>query len=224
MNARTRIIVATSGVVVLAAAVAFFVITLPAESLLGSRVKLPIFHGASTWVSLMSFSAMGLLAVAYMITRNDAVFGWESGLRWVSIPLWLINTVLGLVAALNTWDFTGSKESPLAVAMQDPRLVAQFWLLVGVGLLVLAQLLLESRLHKAIADAIFSVSLWAVLAPVLFDPAKRALHPDNPVLNSGWEMKLPFFGMVAGVLGIVLLLSWLIAGRIGPDKPAQAAA
>lgn len=225
MNARTRVITAWSGVAVLVVVVAWLVATLPLVEGLGSKVKLPIFHGGSTWVSLVTFTAMGLLALVYIVTRRARVYEWESGLRWVSVGLWVLNTVLGLVAALNTWDFTGSQTSPLRVAMQDPRLTAQFWVLVAAGVLVVVQLLFDNRLYKAIADAAFTAFMWALLAPIFLDPAKRALHPDSPVLNSGWDIKLPFFGIVAGILGIALLLSWLIAGRVArthvePDPDA----
>lgn len=220
MDSRTRTITALTGAVVLAAVVAWLTLTLPVVEGLGSRVKLPIFHGASTWVSLMTFSLMGVLAVVYILRRKDSVFGWESGLRWVSSGLWVMNTVLGLVAALNTWDFTGSQARPLQVAMQDPRLVAQFWLLVAVGVLVILQLTFDNRTYKAIADAGFTAFMWALLAPIFLDPAKRALHPDSPVLNSGWDIKLPFFGIVAGILGIAVLLAWLVAAR-GPVSPSE---
>ncbi|MBI5231715.1 MAG: hypothetical protein HY876_06080 [Coriobacteriales bacterium] len=214
MSSRTRTYVAFGAAAILAALAAWLVASLPVEALLGSRVKLPIFHGASTWVSLITFTVMGLLAVAFLVVRRPALYAWEAGLRWVSIPLWVLNTVLGVIAALNTWDFTGSKESPIQVAIQDPRLQAQAWLLAAAFVLTIAQLLIDSRVRKAIADAVFTVGMWAVLLPLFLDPAKRALHPDNPVLNSGWEMKLPFFGIVVSVLGIALIASWLVAQRV----------
>ena len=60
----------------------------------------------------MLFVLMGIAAVIYLITRRDSVYAWEVGLCAIAAPLWLINSVLGLFAALNTWDFTGSKDRP----------------------------------------------------------------------------------------------------------------
>ena len=70
---------------------------------------------------------------------------------------------MGFMAAMNTWDFTGSKASPLSVAAADPRLNAQFWIMIaGLGMLALG-LLIEQRRWLAIADAGFVAFAWVVL-------------------------------------------------------------
>jgi hypothetical protein len=213
---------AFGAVAALAITVAVLIANIPAVKGLGDKVKLPLFHGGSTWVDLMLFVAMGVLALVYIIGRKDSVYAWEVGFRSVAAPLWVINTVLGLIAALNTWDFTGSKESPLMAVRQDPRLVAQFVLLLGIAMLLLLHwLVLEKRLHKAIADLSFTVIATIILSDIFLDPAKRALHPDSPVLNSGWEIKGPFFGMVVAVLGIGVILAWVIQAYVQPEKPAE---
>jgi hypothetical protein len=210
-----------AAVAVLSALVAYLLYTIPAVKGLGDKVKLPLFHGASTWVDLMLFVFMGIAAVAYLATRRDSVYAWEVGLRAIAAPLWLINSVLGLIAALNTWDFTGSKESPFSAVMQDPRLVAQMLILLGVAMLLLLDwLVLEKRSHKAIADIIFVIFGVVLLSDIFLDPAKRALHPDSPVLNSGFEIKGPFFGIVLSILAITLLLSWLVSRYVRPE-PAE---
>jgi hypothetical protein len=214
----TAIGIVIAGVVVLSALVGYLLYSIPAVKGLGDKVKLPLFHGASTWVDLMLFVLMGLAAVAYLATRRDSVYAWEVGLRAIAAPLWLINSVLGLIAALNTWDFTGSKQSPFSAVMQDPRLVAQMIILLGVAMLLLLHwLVLDKRTHKAIADIIFVIVGVVLLSDIFLDPAKRALHPDSPVLNSGFEIKGPFFGIVLSTLGITLLLSWLVSRYIGPE-------
>jgi len=208
-----------AGVVTLSAVVAYLLYSIPAVKGLGDKVKLPLFHGASTWVDLMLFVFMGIAAILYLVTRRDSIYAWEVGLRSIAAPLWLVNSVLGLVAALNTWDFTGSKESPLSAVMQDPRLIAQMIILLCVAILLLLDwLVLEKRAHKAIADIVFVAIGVALLSDIFLDPAKRALHPDSPVLNSGFEIKGPFFGIVLSILGITLLLSWLVSRYIGPDS------
>ncbi len=218
----TVIGIVAAGVVVLSAVVAYLLYSIPAVKGLGDKVKLPLFHGASTWVDLMLFVFMGIAAVIYLITRRDSVYAWEVGLRAIAAPLWLVNSVLGLIAALNTWDFTGSKESPLAAVMQDPRLVAQMIILLAVAiLLLLVWLVLDKRTHKAIADIVFVVIGVVLLSDIFLDPAKRALHPDSPVLNSGFEIKGPFFGIVLSILGITLLLSWLVSRYVGPEKSSD---
>jgi len=222
---RTTLYVSLGVIAALAAFVAYLVVNLPVVVGLGSRVKLPIFHGASTWVDLMLFVMLGITAIVYVVRRNDATYAWVVGLRSVALPLWAINSVLGLIAALNTWDFTGSKQSPLSVARTDPRLMTQFMVLIGVGIVfALDWLILEKRLHKAIVDIVFVAIATVLVSDIFLDPAKRALHPDSPVLHSGWEIKLPFFGIVLGFFALTLVIAWLVrsyaAASMSPE-PAE---
>jgi hypothetical protein len=217
---RNVVLVAVGVMVALALLVLVLVMRLPVVVGLGSRVKLPIFHGASTWVDIMLFVLMGIAAAVYIVRRSDAAYAWEVGLRAVAMPLWAVNSLLGFIAALSTWDFTGSKQSPLVVARQDPRLTAQLVILLGVGVVLLLDWLVhEKRLYKAITDLVFVGLATFMLSDIFLDPAKRALHPDSPVLNSGWDIKLPFFGIVAAWFACMLIGAWLIRGFVGPDVP-----
>lgn len=212
---RRTLTVALAAIGVLAVTAAVLVGRIPEVEGLGSKVRLPIFHGGSTWVNLAMFTLMGVFALVYLITRRAEVYAWEYGFRAVAAPMWLINSVMGVIAALNTWDFTGSKEPPILAVRQDPRLMAQFWLLLGVFvLLALDGLVLEKRWHRSIADLGFTVALWVLVSDLFLDPEKRALHPDSPVLNSGWEIKLPFFAIVACVFAIAVICAWLLGRHI----------
>lgn len=207
---RSTLIFAFAAMAACALVAVVLVLNLPEVVGLGSRVKLPIFHGASTWVDLMLFVAMGVASLVYLVSRSHAAYQWEVGLKAVAMPLWVLNSVLGFVAALGTWDFTGSKQSPLVVIRSDPRLTAQVLILLGVAIIaVLDWLVLEKRVHKAVADLIFVAGSSVLLSDIFLDPAKRALHPDSPVLNSGWDIKGPFFGIVASWLACMLIGSWL---------------
>jgi hypothetical protein len=193
---------------------------IPAVVGIGNKVKLPLFHGGSTWVDLMVFTLMGAAAIVYLVRPSNRVYAWEVGFRTVAAPLWAINSVLGFIAALSTWDFTGSKESPLVIIPQDPRLSAQVILLLGVVIMIMLDwLVFERRRYKAIADLAFVVVMWILLANVFLDPVKRALHPDSPVLNSGWEIRGPFFGIVAAIFAITLILSWLVSSTVRDVAP-----
>ena len=208
-------------IVVLGVAIVWLLMSIPPVVGLGNRVKLPLFHGGATWVNLMLFTLMGLAAVAYLVTRSDRVYAWEAGFRYVASPMWLMSAVLGFIAAASTWDFSGSKESMLTIIPRDPRLSAQAVLLAGVAIVLLADwLVLEQRWHKAVADIAFVVLMWAAMANIFLDPVKQAMHPDSPVLNSGWEIKGPFFGMVVAIFAIVIVMSW-IASTLIPE-PARA--
>lgn len=170
----------------------------PVEGL-GTKVRLPVFHGATTWVNLTLFAVLALVAAAYLVTRRESLYSLAQAVRWVAIPLWIAGSVLGLMAAMNTWDFTGSKASPFTVAAADPRLNAQFWIMLGGMALLALGLIIDQKRWLAIVDLVFVVGAWTVLLRAILGPG-RALHPDSPVMNSD-EMfiKLMFIGILAGV-------------------------
>jgi disulfide bond formation protein DsbB len=189
---------------------------------LGDRVKLPLLHGGATWVNLMLFMAMGIAGVIFLATRNERIYAWEVGFRTIACPMWLVSSVLGFIAASSTWDFTGSKESRLTIIASDPRLMAQILLLAGVAIVLVADsVVLDKRWHKAALDVVFTAIGTVIMADIFLDPVKRALHPDSPVLNSGWEIKAPFFGMVAAVFAIGIVLSWVASTFV--SAPAEVA-
>ena len=218
-----RLAFAGVSIAVLAAAIGLLLLSIPPVVGLGDKVKLPLFHGGSTWVDLMIFTLMGVAAIAYLVTRNDRVYAWEVGFRAVAAPLWFVNSVLGFIAASSTWDFSASKESPLVVIPADPRLSAQIVLLLGVVVVVLADwLVFDKRLHKAIVDLLYVVVMWGLMANIFLDPVKRALHPDSPVMNSGWEIKAPFFAMAVAIFAAMIVLSWVAASFVHPAPlPAE---
>jgi len=206
-----------------------FTLAFPAVEGLGTKVRLPVFHGAMTWVNLALFSVLAILALGYVFTAREALYGWTEAVRFVSVPMWVVGSILGFMAALNTWDFTGSKASPLRVAAADPRLNAQFWVMMA-GLAILALgLLIEERRWLAVADAGFVAFAWIVLLRAILGPG-RALHPDSPVMNSDEIfIKLMFFGIVAGIavasLGAVMMVRRARATSVGvvgavADSPA----
>ena len=109
------------GVVAGLGAALFFAASFPAVEGLGTKVRLPVFHGAMTWVNLGAFTLMGVAALLSLATGASVCYRWEEALRWIAVPTWLVGSVLGLLAAMNTWDFTGSKSSRLSVVTADPR-------------------------------------------------------------------------------------------------------
>lgn len=172
-----------------------FALNYPAVESLGSKVRLPVFHGALTWATLMVFAAFGIVALIYIIKGNEKMYSWTTALRIVGIVMWFVGTVLGFLAAMNTWDFTGSKTPMMELLMADPRLVIQIVIsLFGLALFVLP-LIIESQKGRAIADFIFAAATFGGLGWAM--SAGKALHPDSPVMNSDeFIIKALFFAMV----------------------------
>jgi len=214
MSPEKRTVVLVAGVGLLVAAFLLTNLIPPVEGL-GEKVRLPMFHGGSTWVNMAAFTLMGLCAAAYLITSRRGLYRWAAGFRYVAAPLWMINTVLGVIAAMRTWDFTGSSQSPLVVIQADPRLMTQFTLLIALVALLLIDRIVESDKSRAFGDVIFAALMWILLYVRVFANAEaRALHPDNPVLNSALEIQAPFFGIVGCLFVATCLFAWLIADSI----------
>jgi len=208
--------------------------TFPTEAVLGDKVKLPIFHGAFTWANLVIFSLLGVFAIGYVIVHRkggalaDRVYGWERGLRWVGSGMWLAGTVMGFVAALQTWDFSASQTSPYEAVLADPRLMAQIYVAVGVLVLLILDYILDERWHKALADGTFMVVMWALLINVFVNPEAKALHPDSPVLNSGMDIQWRFFTIFGSLVAAALVLAYLLRvayaaklARLAQAQPAE---
>ncbi|HSK48818.1 MAG TPA: hypothetical protein VLA05_12600 [Coriobacteriia bacterium] len=221
MSSKRSRIVAALGVIVGLAAAILFAASFPAVEGLGTKVRLPVFHGAATWVNLAAFALLGLAAVLWLARKREMIYRWEEALRWVSVGMWTTGTVLGLLAAMNTWDFTGSKSSRWSVVSADPRLMAQFWILLAGLLVVAVGLMIEDRKWLAAIDVGFVLLAWLVLLRAILGPG-RALHPDSPVLNSEELLiKLLFFGIVGSLAVATLAGAWLIvqlrSGTSGDD-------
>jgi hypothetical protein len=197
-----------------------FALSFPAVEGLGTKVRLPVFHGALTWVNLMAFSALGLCALAYLFTSREGLYRWAEGVRWIAVPMWIAGSGLGLIAALQTWDFTGSKAAPFEVVAADPRLMAQAWIMLA-GMLVLALgLLIDERRWLAAGDLAFVTLAWTILMRAVLGPG-RALHPDSPVLNSDeLIIKLMFFGIVGSRAGATGAAAWWVR-RARVDSGAE---
>ncbi|MBE0477310.1 MAG: hypothetical protein IBX62_09460 [Coriobacteriia bacterium] len=196
-----RGIAASAVLAALAVAVAVLVATLPPVEQLGRLVRLVVFHGASTWVNLATFTFAGITALAFLLSGGERLYAWASGLRWFSMPLWVLNTALGVLSARMAWG---------SVEWGEPRLRMTFWVLLGAGLVVAADLAFSRPRVTAALDVGLAAALWFGIAV-----SPNVVHPDNPVLNSDWYIKGPFFVMVAAIMAIALISSWLLSRRAG---------
>lgn len=188
-------IVATIGLI----ASVVFAVNYPAVEGIGDKVRLPVFHGAMTWANLVAFIALALSAVLFLAKGSELWWARTSGFRYVTVAMWLVGSVLGFAAAMNTWDFTGSKTPAIDLMLADPRLLIQLIIsLMSVAVLVLP-LVIESRKVRAAFDVVFVAALWISLT--IATQSERGLHPDSPVMNSDEVIiKLLFFAMVAAQL------------------------
>lgn len=200
----------------------FFALKFPAVESLGAKVRLPVFHGALTWATLMLFGGLIVVAALYLIKRSDRIFAWSSALRYTIVLLWTAGTVLGFMAAMSTWDFTGSKTPVMTLLMSDPRLVVQLVVTCAALAMLILPIVLESDRGMAFADLIFAVGTLGGLAWAM--GAGKALHPDSPVMNSDEIfIKVIFFCIVIShMVGALGLTSFFAIWRQQSAKKAVA--
>jgi hypothetical protein len=194
-------------------ACAILVAMTPVEQMLGNWLKLVLFHGASTWVNLGTFTLCGTLAVAYLVTRRPGVYAYTAATRYVSFSLWIFNTVLGMLSAWLTWgpSFWG-----------EPRLQASFVILLFLAIAIAVDIVVDRPVLHSSLDILIALGVWAF---VFLTP--REIHPNSPVMASGWGIKGIFGGMVLtwGIAMIVAIRLWaerLKAGGAGvPGMPDE---
>jgi hypothetical protein len=185
--------------VVLTAIAAVLIAAIPPDEKLGGMVRLVMTHGGSTWVNMATFTLAGLHGIAFVAGKARARY-WGEAFRWISLPLWAINTCLGLLSMKLIWG---------GILWDEPRLWMTFGLLAASLAVVAIQLVFDLPKLTALLDALLAGSLWALvlLLPNLF-------HPDSPVFSSGnWAFIGPFLGIVAALLLIAIIVATLIARR-----------
>lgn len=183
----------------LAACVVLVAIT-PVEKMLGWMLKPVLFHGASTWVNLMTFTLAGILAVVYLFNRRPGTYAYVAATRYVSFSLWILNTVLGMFSAYITWG---------SAFWSEPRLQASFWVLLVISVAMAVDVLMDRPAIHASFDILIGLGVWAF---VLLTP--REIHPNSPVMASGWEIKAIFGGMVVAWTIAMLCVIRLWAQRL----------
>ena len=192
------------------AVVAYLTFTMPPVLQLGTLVRLVIFHGASTWINMGLFTLAGLTGLAYVVFRREGLYRWASAFRYLAVPLWIANTGMGMVSSRLAWN---------SVNLAEPRLQASFWIMLAAGIVLAVDFGLGRKLWTAIADVAMAGALWALILG-----ARNFVHPDNPVMNSGPEIQVPFFGIVGAYALAVLLIASLSATTEPPVDPEDRSA
>ncbi|KAF0208748.1 MAG: hypothetical protein Q8S43_06875 [Actinomycetota bacterium] len=180
------------------------VLMTPPDEKLGTMVRFVMFHGASTWVNLLTFTLAGAAGLAFAL-GSQGVRVWGEAFRWISLPLWVINSILGLLSMQLIWG---------GILWSEPRLGMTFGVLGGALAIFAVQLIFDAPRVTAALDSLLAGTVWTLVLvlPNLF-------HPDSPIFQSGnWAFIVPFLGMVATIAIVALSLAVLIARR-GSDEP-----
>jgi len=192
------------GIILAALACVVAVLLTPPDEKLGAMVRFVMFHGASTWVNMATFTLAGGFGLAFLLGKTGAR-SWGEALRWISLPLWTVNSILGLLSMQLIWG---------GILWTEPRLAMTFGVLAGALVIFAVQMLFDAPKATAAFDAVLAGTLWALvlILPNLF-------HPDSPVFQSGnWAFIGGFLGMVASIAAVAFLLTTLIARRPEPTE------
>jgi hypothetical protein len=197
------VLIALIPVAAVACAIALFAI--PPDERIGTMVRFVMFHGASTWVNMGTFTLAGIFGVAFIFGAKK-LGRWGEAFRWLALPHWIINTVLGILSMQLLWG---------GILWDEPRLLMTFGVLIGSAVILAVQLLFDHPKIPAALDAVLALALW-VLVLVL----PNLFHPDSPVFNSDNAVYIyAFLGMVASIAVVALALGTLVAGRKHPEHP-----
>lgn len=175
------------------------ILSIPPDAKLDTMVRFVMFHGASTWVNMGTFTLAGVLGIAYTLGARR-LLSWGEAFRWLSLALWIVNTVLGILSMKLLWG---------GILWDEPRLLMTFGILAGSIVILALQLIFDHPRIPALLDALLAGVLWylVLMLPNLF-------HPDSPVFNSGDPAFIVgFFGMVGTIALAALSIATLIARR-----------
>jgi hypothetical protein len=198
-----------AGIVVLLGIAAWLTWTMPPVLQLGTLVRLVILHGASTWVNMAAFTLAGLAGLAYVVTRRDPLHRIGAGFRYIAVPWWILNTALGLLSSRLAWN---------SINLAEPRLQATFWIMLAAGIVLAVDFGFGKSLWSSLADVAMAGVLWTLILG-----ARNFVHPDNPVMNSGLDIQVPFFGIVGTLFVAALLAAAVISSLIPAEEQHPAA-
>lgn len=201
------VIAAVIAAAALAAAVSTFL--LPPDKQLGTLVRLVVFHGAYTWVNMALFTLAGLTSFVGLILPSGLLVAWATAFRRLSVVAWIGNTALGMLSAYLAWG---------SVNLAEPRLQATFILLFLSGVVLGIDFFAARDRVSAVVDIAMAAALWWLILG-----ARNFVHPESPVMNSGWEIKGPFFAMVGALAVGALGVSALLASSVTEERAEESA-
>jgi hypothetical protein len=197
--AKTTRTVLYAAITIAVAGCAVSILSIPPDARLGTMVRFVMFHGASTWVNMGTFTLAGIFGIAYVLGAGGAL-RWAEAFRRFSLPMWAVNTVLGIVSMQLLWG---------GILWNEPRLLMTFGILAAAIVILALQLVFDHPKVPAALDALLAGALWylVLVLPNLF-------HPDSPVFSSGDPAFIVgFFGMVGSIAVAALAIVILVARR-----------
>lgn len=186
--------------VVLLVLLVIWVLLSPAETRLGSLVKLVYVHGALVWTGLLTFSVAGLLGLVALVARRPIWYRGTQSAGLAALIVWCVYVISAMAVTGLTWG--------QLVAWNEPRVRATGLILVAALLLFLVTRLVKQGDFTALVNLIMGIVPWVVVRQ-----ADVIRHPVDPIGGSGSAAIQSYYWLIVmTVAGLaVTLIVWLWA-------------
>jgi magnesium-transporting ATPase (P-type) len=173
-------------------------VLMPQDAQLGAWVRLVIWHGMLSTACIVGIFTMGALAVAFLVAGDDRLGEWARALQVALLPLWVLASTIGAVAARLVWNGWN---------LSERRMMMSIAYIVVAAVALMVTLLREGRRTGAIAQTVSALAMAAGLAWIALGPAGEDVHPASAVLSSP-DIAFKFYAavMLLGCLLTVLAL------------------
>lgn len=192
----------------------------PQDEKLGAWVRLVIWHGMLKWACILVIFAMGVVAVAYLISKRPALYDWIRALQVATMLAWVFAVFVGAASAKLVWNSWNLSERRMTMAI--------IYVMVSAAALIAGLLMDKPRLTAALA-VLTSVTMAGLLAWIELIPNPDDVHPANAVFSSP-NIAFRVFGILMLVTCLVWVLAlvvptrhWVIRVAHDSELPAEAA-
>lgn len=183
-------------------------VLLPPEKTLGPVIKVIFLHGALVRIGLLTFLVAGLLGLATIFTRGNALLRWCLATQKAALLIWIVYVLSSMISTRLSWGEW--------IAWDEPRVRASVYVL---GLSIAALLIVlwvNSRLFTGLTNMLVAIVSW-----LLVRGASIMRHPFDPIGTSGSSTyALLYWLMVAALLVLAGLLVWGLEQRTLPIEPS----
>jgi hypothetical protein len=180
--------------------IGIFTILGPAESSLGSHIRIVYLHGAWVWASLVAFFAAGICGALGMLTKREHYHHWSEAFGRTGLIFWITYLPLSLLAMQSNWN---------GLFLAEPR-----WRLALV--FSIAGILLQTGL--TLADKPFWTSGlnlgYFTFLVIALAQTPNVMHPASPILDSNaWHIQFYFFSLVLlSLIAVWQMAKWWYKG------------
>ncbi|HSF83527.1 MAG TPA: hypothetical protein VLA49_19985 [Anaerolineales bacterium] len=163
----------------------------PAESSLGTNVRVVYLHGAWVWTALIAFTCAGIAGLAGLVFKQTAFQHWSQALGRTGLLFWITYLPISMWAMQTNWN---------GLFLLEPRFRLAVIFSVSGLLLQVGLALLDDLNWTSIANLIFIVVLIFSL-----QNTSNVMHPPAPIMESdSWRIQIFFLGL----LGLTLMAAW----------------